>query len=130
MRSLAFRREIFIKHHSELFAVVPPMSGGGIILQTRDPVAVKLVDHGVNSEPFQPAIPERSRIAERCPGAAFREPGVFAQKFLQPRHAREITLQFGHRRPADVQKSSAVIVQFQRQVRPQAGYDPCHTSAT
>src|SRR6266581_8739567 len=46
--------EVFIEHRRQFFTVGMPMFGGWIILPTGNPVAIELVDGGVNEIALEP----------------------------------------------------------------------------
>ena len=106
-----------MKDLRQVGAVVLPMPARRVLLQAGDPVAVELVDGGVDAVALEPAVAERAAVAERGLGGPFGEPRLAAEQRLEHRHAVEMTIELRHGRPADVQPAVAVVVQLQREVR-------------
>src|SRR5437762_14338249 len=48
--------KVFVEHSGEVLPVALPMSGGRIIFQAGNPVAVELVDDGVDAVALEPAV--------------------------------------------------------------------------
>lgn len=99
------------------------MFRGGVIVQASDPVAVEFVDGGIDAVAVQPTFTEGAGIAKGGTGAAFGEPGVFAEERFEAGHALEVSFQIWHGRAADVEFAIAVVVEFEREVRFLAGGD-------
>ena len=84
--------------------------------------------HTFDPVALQPSAAEGAGVAEARWRRAFGEPGVLAQQALESNHPPQVTRQPGHRHPGQVQPSTRVVVQLQRQVRSLAlldlGLDP------
>ena len=88
-----------------------------MLLEPGDPLAIELVDHGVNPVAFEPTIRERAAV-ECWTRDAFGEPRVLAKEVLEAIRAFDVLAAVKDRRHADVNFPVAVVVQLQGKVRP------------
>lgn len=117
-RILADLAEVIVEGLGESGAVFLPMGGGRIIIEAGDPIAVELVDGGVDAETCEPTFTERAGVLEGRFRMAFGKPCVASKKRLEDFHSLKVTIELRAGRAADMESAIAVVVKFQRELGP------------
>jgi hypothetical protein len=101
-------------------AVLLPVLGGGIVVQTGDVIGIQLMDAGSYAVPRQQPLADGSGVAETALRAALGEPGLRTQQLFEPFHAGDVLLKFVDLdfRTADVQPAAGIVMEVDRQIGP------------